>query len=110
MAARLGKGALSAMPEVVWLPQALRDVDRLYLFLQEKNPQAAQRAAQTILNAAAPLKAFPELGTLVPGKPSFREIYAAFGHSSYVIRYTQSPNGSVLITRVWHGKEKGRFV
>jgi len=40
------------MPEVIWLPQALRDVDRLYRFLLEKNPQAAQRAAETILNAA----------------------------------------------------------
>ena len=76
----------------------------------EKNPQASQRAAGTILNAADPLKAFPELGTPVPDKLGFRDIYAAFGHSSYVIRYTQSRNGTVLITRVWHGKEKGRLV
>jgi plasmid stabilization system protein ParE len=98
------------MPEVIWLLQALRDVDRLYRFLLEKNPQAAQRAAETIFNAADPLKAFPDIGTSVPDKPAFRDIYAAYGHSSYVIRYTQSRNGSVLITRVWHGKEKGRFV
>ena len=98
------------MPEVIWLPQALRDVDRLYRFLLEKNPHAAQKAAETILNAAAPLKKFPELGTSVPDKPSFREIVAAFGHSGYVIRYTQSRSGSVLISRVWHGKEKGRFI
>jgi len=94
------------MPEVIWLPQALRDVDRLYRFLLEKNPQAAK----TILNAAVPLEAFPEFGIPVPDKPNLRGIYAAFGHSSYLIRYTLSGNGSVLITRVWHGKEKGRFV
>jgi len=88
----------------------LREVDSLYRFLLEKNPQAAQRAAETILNAADPLKAFPELGTPLPEKLSFRDIYAAFGHSSCVIHYTQSRNGSVLITRIWHGKEKGRFV
>ena len=97
------------MPEVIWLPHALRDVDRLYRFLLEKNPHAAQNAAASILNAAKPLETFPELGASVPDKPSFREIVAAFGHSGYVIRYTQSSGGSVLITRVWHGKEKGRF-
>jgi toxin ParE1/3/4 len=96
------------MPEVIWLPQALRDVDRLYQFLGEKNPAAAQRAAATIMNAADPLKSFPELGTVVPDKPSFRDIYPAFGHSSYVIRYARSRNGTVLVTRVWHGKEQGR--
>ena len=97
------------MPEVIWLPQALRDVDRLYRFLLENNAQAAQRAAETIVNATVPLKEFPEFGTPVPDKPNLRDIYAAFGHSSYVIRYALSRNGSVLITRVWHGKEKGRF-
>ncbi len=98
------------MPDVIWLPQALRDVDRLYRFLLEKNPQAAQKAAETILNAAKPLETFPGLGTFVPDKPKFRDIFATFGHSSYVIRYTQSPSGSVLITRVWNGKERERFV
>lgn len=96
------------MPEVIWLPRALRDVDRLYRFLRHKSPAAAKRAAASILQSAAPLEYFPELGTPVPNKPGFREIYASFGHSAYVIRYTINTIGIVLVTRVWHGKERER--
>lgn len=92
-----------------WLPGALRDVDRLYRFLAQKSPAAAQRAAAAILKSANALADFPELGTPIADKAGFREIYVSFGQSAYVIRYTaDNPNGNVLITRVWHGKEQER--
>ena len=33
------------MPRLIWSPAALRDVQRLYRFLAEKNAEAAKRAA-----------------------------------------------------------------
>ena len=36
------------MPRLTWSPAALRDVQRLYRFLAEKNIDAARRAVNTI--------------------------------------------------------------
>ena len=36
------------MPQLIWSPAALRDVERLYRFLADKNPDAARRAARSI--------------------------------------------------------------
>jgi plasmid stabilization system protein ParE len=50
------------MPEVIWLPEAVADVERLYRFLADKNPQAARNAALCIQAAARQLETFPEIG------------------------------------------------
>ncbi len=36
------------MPRMIWSPEALADVQRLYRFLAKKNPDAARRAASAI--------------------------------------------------------------
>ena len=36
------------MPQLIWSPAALRDIERLHRFLAEKNPEAARRAAKAI--------------------------------------------------------------
>jgi len=92
------------MPQVIWLPQALRDVERLYRFLNQTSPQTAKKAAQTILQAAEPLKDFPEPGLPLPDKRGYREIYAAFGNGAYVIRYrifdrSHAPRGNASLGR-----------
>ena len=40
------------MPQVVWLPEALADVERLHNFLAEKNANAASNAMRCIQAAA----------------------------------------------------------
>jgi plasmid stabilization system protein ParE len=50
------------MPALMWLPEALEDVERLYGFLTEKNPQATKDAVLCIQAAAIRLERFPELG------------------------------------------------
>lgn len=50
------------MAKVVWLPEALQDVTRLYEFLAEKSLEAACRAADRIGYVARQLEQFPELG------------------------------------------------
>ncbi len=50
------------MPDLNWLPEAVADLERLFLFLKEKNPQAARRAAGAIRSGADLLRSAPELG------------------------------------------------
>jgi plasmid stabilization system protein ParE len=45
-----------------WLPEALSDLARLRDFIRVHNPDAAQRAAKRILEAAHKLQALPEIG------------------------------------------------
>ncbi|MCF7967683.1 MAG: type II toxin-antitoxin system RelE/ParE family toxin [Methylococcaceae bacterium] len=50
------------MSEVIWLPEALDDMGRLRLFLEDKNASATVRMAKTILAGAELLRDFPERG------------------------------------------------
>jgi plasmid stabilization system protein ParE len=54
------------MPQVVWLPEALEDTERLRLFLEDKNPKAAARAGHVLEKGAKLLARFPELGVTAP--------------------------------------------
>jgi len=56
-------GATPAMSvRVLWLPEALDDIERLHALLQEKSPSAASRAAQAILDGARLRETAPEAG------------------------------------------------
>ncbi len=94
------------MAKVEWLPEALADIDRLYSFLHDKNPEVAQRAAQAILASSKMLGSTPGIGRLMPDETGRREIFVPFGASTYVLRYIKQADNTVVIIRVWHGKEK----
>lgn len=86
-------------------PDAVEDVGRLRSFLDRKNPDAAHRALTAIWIAIDRLQEFPELGTAT-GDPDIRQIVVRFGASGYIVRYAALPeDGSILITRIWHGRE-----
>ncbi|MDD2724145.1 MAG: type II toxin-antitoxin system RelE/ParE family toxin [Methylovulum sp.] len=92
------------MSQVIWLPEALDDLLRLRLFLADKNPNAATRAGQTILEAADRLAQFPLIGRPMDDGTPRREMIAPFGTGAYVLRYLYG-NDAVFIIRVWHSKE-----
>lgn len=89
------------MPALIWHPDALDDVARLYDFLAPVSLAAAQRAASVILDAADKVAENPGVGT---PRAEFREWPARFGRSAYILRYCILPSGDVLITRVWHSR------
>ncbi len=93
------------MPKVRWLPRALKDLERLYGFIHEKNPNAAIKALAFIKQSAITLETFPEIGILCHQDRAFRDLLAPFGHGVYVLRYRIDKNQDVIITRVWHSKE-----
>ena len=92
------------MPEVIWLPEAVQDLARLHEFLTDKNPDAAKRAAQTILRGAKKLAEFPEVGRPMNDGTDRREIFESFGSGGYVLRY-MIEDRAVFIIRAWHSKE-----
>ena len=91
--------------EIVWLPEAAKDVARLREFIQEKNPQAAQRAAGRIKEATQVLADNPEAGRPVEEMFPFRDLIIPFGSGNYVLRYCEE-RGRVVIVRVRHSKEE----
>lgn len=93
------------MPALMWLPEALEDVERLYGFLTEKNPQAAKDAVLCIQAAAIRLERFPELGAPMDDGSGRRQAFAAFGAGDYVLRYKLDHQGNPVIIRVWHNRE-----
>jgi plasmid stabilization system protein ParE len=83
---------------------AVDDVERLRSFLDRNNPDAARRALALIWLAIERLQEFPDLG--VPTQDTdIRQIVVRFGASGYIVRYASLPDGNILITRIWHGRE-----
>jgi len=93
------------MTTVKWLPEAVADIERLHSFLKEKSPEAASKAAQTILRGAILLKTTPRIGRPMPDETGRRELFVSFGAGAYVLRYMQEDRNTVVVIRVWHSRE-----
>jgi toxin ParE1/3/4 len=86
-------------------PDAVEDVERLRLFLDQHNPSAAQRALASIWRAIERLQEFPDLG-MPTADAELRQIVVRFGASGYIVRYAVlAETQDILITRIWHGRE-----
>jgi plasmid stabilization system protein ParE len=83
-------------------PDAVHDRRRVIGFLREVNPNAARRATQTIIQAAAQLAHSPRIGLARDG---LRELYVPFGDSGYVIQYRVDAD-AVVIARIFHAREE----
>lgn len=95
------------MPRLIWSPQALLDVQRLYRFLAIKNTEAAQRAVQALRQGVRVLGQQPGIGRPIEDMPvEFREWVIDFGDSGYVARYRVDAE-AIVILAVRHQKEAG---
>ena len=95
------------MPRLIWSPQALLDVQRLYRFLAIKNTEAAQRAVQALRQSVRVLGQQPGIGRPIEDMPvEFREWVIDFGDSGYVARYRVDAE-AIVILAVRHQKEAG---
>lgn len=95
------------MPQVIFAPAAIRDLQRLRDFLRPKNPDAARRAGEAIRQGVRILGAQPRLGRMVDDLPEeFREWLIDFGDSGYVARY-HIDDDAVTILAIRHQKEAG---
>ena len=90
------------MFEVIWLPEALQDLDNHFDFLNEKNPEAASRAVRLILSAAASLAKSPQRGVAILNSNQ-RKLRVFFGKYGYLLYY-RIESDQVFILRVHHGR------
>jgi plasmid stabilization system protein ParE len=96
------------MPQVIFAPAAQRDLIRIRAFLQSKNPLAAKRAAQAIIQATRILEDQPNVGRFVEDfSEEYREWLIEFGNNGYVARYHYDGGSFVTVLAVWHQKEAG---
>ncbi|NEP19617.1 MAG: type II toxin-antitoxin system RelE/ParE family toxin [Leptolyngbya sp. SIO4C1] len=59
-------------------------MQRLAAFIGPKNPDAARRAVDRILQAVATIADMPAIGTSLPNRPQSREHSACFGKEAYI--------------------------
>lgn len=88
---------------VSYSPESIDDLIRLRDFIKDKNPVAAQRIANELLDGINKLKLFPKIGLPVfraADPQSIRDLYIG----NYTVRYLIG-NNEIYILRLWHGKE-----
>lgn len=92
---------------VEWLEPAIIGLERIYLFLTEKNEDAAIAAIKAIRDKAILLENYPNAGRPADDlEPEQRELLVPFGVSGYVLLYLIEKN-IVYILAVRHQREVG---
>jgi len=95
------------MPRLIWSPQALLEVQRLYRFLAPQNQEAAKRAVAAIRRGVKVLSLQPGIGRpVLDMDDEFRDWIIDFGDSGYVARYRLDA-GDITILALRHQKEVG---
>jgi plasmid stabilization system protein ParE len=89
---------------LIYSPVALHDLERLFEFLAERDPQAAVDAMQVIRSAVDILGVHPLVGRVRDGE--VRELVISFGASGYLAlyRYLAVP-GIVRVLGFRHQRE-----
>jgi toxin ParE1/3/4 len=90
--------------ELIWLPESRDDIQRLFDFLVDVNPAAAERAVRVIQTGARQLREHPEIGRPMDDDAHRRELFLPFGANAYVLRYRIVAQ-AIVVLRVWHGRE-----
>jgi plasmid stabilization system protein ParE len=89
------------MLPVIWLSEAIDDLEDIAAFITEWNPVAAQKLVDQVVDATQPLAHFPYMGRQgrVPGT---RELLP---HANYCVVY-EVKVASVEITAVLHARRE----
>ena len=86
------------MPKLIWSREALLDMRRVHRFLAAVNPDAANRAVQTIREGIKTIKHFPQSGRPIEGLDvEYRDWPIPFGKDGYLVRYWYDGKGVVIL-------------
>jgi plasmid stabilization system protein ParE len=95
------------MPRLTWSPAALRDVQRLYKFLSQKDAGSARRAVKIIREGVKIIARQPGIGRPAEDmEPEYREWMIEFGATGYVALY-RCDDSTAIILAVRHQREAG---
>lgn len=85
---------------LVYSEQAVADLVRLRDFIAEKDPVAASRIAEQLIERIEKLQVFPLMGSSVSNAP-IQETVRDMVFGNYVVRYTARTQ-TLIVLRVWH--------
>jgi addiction module RelE/StbE family toxin len=92
--------------QVIYVDEALRDLERLFDFLADDDPDAAARAIHHIREAVELLERHPLIGR--PAEEGMRELVISYGKSGYVALYEfVETEDVVLVLALRHQRESG---
>ena len=95
------------MPRLIWSAAGLRDVQRLYRFLADKDENAARRAISAIRQGFKTIARQPGIGRPAEDMdPDYREWPIEFGGSGYGVLYRYHQQTAVVLA-VRHPREAG---
>ncbi len=95
------------MSKLIWSPEALIDVQRIYRFLAPKNMASGKRAIKAIREGVSVLAQKPNIGRPIENmEEEFRDWIIDFGDSGYVVRYRLNFDTIIILT-LRHQKEVG---
>ena len=93
------------MPYLKWSDSSIRDLQRAYEFLAEKDKRVAQSAIRRIRAELRSMAAHPGLGRRVQGgNGRRREWVIQFGSSGYIAQYEAHAH-HVLVLRIRHQRQ-----
>lgn len=92
--------------KIVFTPQSIEDLIRLREFLAIKNPAAAKKTANTLVDGIKKLKRFPYIGVQVNSAPD-PKILRDLILGNYIVRYLILDK-VINILRMWHHREEDR--
>ena len=82
------------MARVVDAPNALRNIERAFAYLEEAAPDAAEAAVDAIRSAVEILEQHPLIGRVV--RDEVRELVISFGRTGYIAVYRYVPARNVV--------------
>jgi plasmid stabilization system protein ParE len=89
---------------VVYSPNALANLERLFTFLEERDADSAEAAARAIASAVEMLERLPLVGRRVQGE--IRELVISFGRTGYVALYRfRAARDEVRVLALRHQRE-----
>lgn len=94
------------MASLIYAARALLDLERLAVFLHERDPSAARAAIETIIEAVAILERHPLIGR--PVEEGLRELVISYGRTGHIALYRHViPDDVVLVLAIRHQREAG---
>ena len=92
--------------KIAFTSEAVEDLARLREFIENKNPDAAKRIANTLVDGIGKLKRFRFIGVEISNAPN-PEIMRDLILGNYIVRYLILDK-TINILRIWHHKEGER--
>lgn len=89
---------------LVYTSEAVDDLQRLREFVENHNPAAAVKIAQTLITGINKLKRFPHIAIEVKRAPD-PDVMRDLILGDYIIRYLLHGD-SIYILRLWHHREE----